>query len=289
MVANVLKGSKGSRSSFMLFNSRSSLLSAAVNGVLASAAIIFAGAGIAKADVETIPNVILSGNVIPNPTFSQVNTNGNGPAYWNMGGNYTAGDIWDNANYIAPGATNSVGVLTTSGSYSSPYSQWYSGDLNSTIGTAYGPQANITLPTGASTVYLSYYYETGNIPVGDYSYVHLNFYGGGVQTGQWTDTTPTGGTGASVLSANQSTWTHVLDTIDLSTIAPGAVKFNITISSNPGTTVITNPPEFWVEDMSLSSSSTLVPVPEPGVLGLLSTLIAAGLVLLRRKNFVRPA
>ena len=169
----------------MLFKSRSSLVSAAACGVFAGAAMIFAGAGIATADVETIPNVILSGNVIPNPTFSQVNTNGNGPAYWNMGGNYTAGDIWDNANYIAPGATNSVAVLTSNGSYTQNYSQWYNGNQDSTIGTAYGPQPHISMPTGATTVYLSYFYEASAVPTdfGAYSYVHLNFFANGGQVG----------------------------------------------------------------------------------------------------------
>ncbi len=254
----------------MLFKSRSSLVSAAACGVFAGAAMIFAGAGIATADVETIPNVILSGNVIPNPTFSQVNTNGNGPAYWNMGGSYTAGDIWDNANYIAPGATNSAAVLTSNGSYTQNYSQWYNGNQNSTIGNAYGPQPVISLPTGATTVYLSYFYEASAVPTdfGAYSYVHLNFFANGGQVGQWTDT----------YTGTQSTWKNVLDTIDLTKYAPGATAFNITISSNPDGKAQPTTPEFWVDDISLSNSSTLVPasaVPEPGSLGAVALALAA--------------
>lgn len=261
----------------MLFKSRSSLVSAAACGVFAGAAMIFAGAGIAKADVETIPNVILSGNVIPNPTFSQVNPNGNGPAYWNMGGGNIAGDIWDNANYIAPGSTASVSVLTSDAPFTTAYSQWYNGPQNSSVGvvtpqfpTGYAAQPDISLPTGATTVYLSYFYESSAISndFGAYSYVHLNFYANGGQVGQWTDT----------YTGTQATWKNILDTINLATIAPGANSFNITISSNPDGITQPTTPQFWVEDMSLSNSSTLVPasaVPEPGSLGAVALALAA--------------
>ncbi len=252
-------------------------LAAAACSVIIGTAIMFAGAGIAQADVETIPDVVLAGNVIPNPTFSQVNTNGNGPAFWNMGGNYTAGDIWDNANYIASGATNSVGVLTSNGSYTQNYSQWYNGNKNSTIGNAYGPQPVISLPTGATTVYLSYFYEASAVPTdfGAYSYVHLNFFANGGQVGQWTDT----------YTGTQSTWKNILDTIDLSKYAPGATAFNVTISSNPDGKLQPVMPEFWVDDISLSNSSTLVPVPEPTSLGVFAVALGAlGLGLRARRR-----
>ncbi|MGC8541619.1 MAG: hypothetical protein ACP5QA_13465 [Phycisphaerae bacterium] len=256
--------------------SPSYLISVAVCGALASAAMLCVASGNATADVETIPNVILAGNVIPNPTFSQVNTNGNGPAYWNMGGSYTAGDIWDNQNYIAPGATESAAVLTSNGSYTQNYSQWYNGNQNSTIGNAYGPQPVITLPTGATTVYLSYFYESSAVPTdfGAYSYVHLNFFANGGQVGQWTDT----------YTGTQSTWKNILDTIDLTKYAPGATAFNITISSNPDGKAQPTTPEFWVDDISLSNSSTLVPVPEPGLLGAVALGLGALVLGLRLKR-----
>ena len=263
--------------------SPSYLISVAVCGALASAAMLCVASGNATADVETIPNVILAGNVIPNPTFSQVNTNGNGPAYWNMGGSYTAGDIWDNQNYIAPGATRSASVLTSNAPFTQNYSQWYNGPQNSSVGVktsqfpdGYGPQPVISLPTGATTVYLSYFYESSAISTdyGAYSYVHLNFYANGGQVGNWTDT----------YTGTQSTWKNILDTIDLTKYAPGANSFNITISSNPDGITQPTTPQFWVDDISLSNSSTLVPVPEPGLLGAVALGLGSLVLGLRVKR-----
>ena len=103
---------------------------------------------------------------------------------------------------------------------------------------------------------------------GAYSYVHLNFFANGGQVGQWTDT----------YTGTQSTWKNILDTIDLTKYAPGATAFNITISSNPDGKAQPTTPEFWVDDISLSNSSTLVPasaVPEPGSLGAVALALAA--------------
>ena len=276
-------GARGEQGGLMIPRSPSYLLSGAVCCTLVGASMLCVGLEKARADVATIPNVVLSGNVIPNPTFSQVNTNGNGPAYWNMGGSYTAGDIWDNANYIAPGATHSASVLTSNAPFTQNYSQWYNGPQNSSVGvktsqfpTGYGPQPVISLPTGATTVYLSYFYESSAISTdyGAYSYVHLNFYANGGQVGNWTDT----------YTGTQSTWKNILDTIDLTKYAPGANSFNITISSNPDGVTQPSTPQFWVDNISLSNSSTLVPVPEPGLLGAVALGLGALVLGLRLKR-----
>jgi hypothetical protein len=241
----------------MLFKSRSSLVSAAACGVLAAAAMFCAGVGTANADVVTMQNVILSGNVILNPTFSQPNSNNNGPADWNAAGTTPAGDIWDSANYIAPGANHSVAVQTSTG-----YSQWFT-----------NPES---LPTGATTVYLSYFYEASALPTTNESYVHVLFFDNSAHVGNSVD----------FLSGTQSTWTHVLDTIDLTSVAPTANSFSIAISSNPNTSVPSPSPELWVEDISLSNSSTLVPasaVPEPASLGLVA-MGTMGLLLIGRRR-----
>jgi|GEM_PF-3775309 len=241
----------------MLFKSRSSLVSAAACGVLAAAAMFCAGVGTANADVVTTQNVILSGNVILNPTFSQPNSTNTGPADWNAAGTTPAGDIWDSANYIAPGANHSVAVQTSTG-----YSQWYT-NLES-------------LPTGATTVYLSYFYEASALPTTNESYVHVLFFDNSTHVGNLVDS----------LSGTQPTWTHVLDTIDLTSVAPTANSFSIAISSNPNTSVPSPSPELWVEDISLSNSSTLVPasaVPEPASLGLVA-MGTMGLLLIGRRR-----
>ncbi len=281
-------GSQWDQGTRMIPKPPSYLVSAAVCCGLAGAATLGVVSGNASADVATIPNVVLSGNVIPNPTFSQVNPNGNGPAYWNMGGSYTAGDIWDNANYIAPGATHSASVLTSNAPFTQNYSQWYNGPQNSSVGvktsqfpTGYGPQPVISLPTGATTVYLSYFYESSAISTdyGAYSYVHLNFYANGGQVGNWTDT----------YTGTQSTWKNILDTIDLTKYAPGANSFNITISSNPDGITQPTTPQFWVDNISLSNSSTLVPVPEPGLLGAVALGLGAMVLGLRVKRRTHSA